>query len=171
MDGTAASTRGSARQIAARIVSVGLALAALWLIAFHAALFFQRLSDSSLSRPGVAVRWGVSVLLIAGLLVLQRFATRRVAARSRHAVIVFWLLVALLHVGTSADDRLLTSANGFTTLTQIGLAALPAVLLLLALFVSDPPRSRGFSKANSPQIRSASIRSASCSIPRSPPAL
>jgi hypothetical protein len=170
MGSTSADTRISVRRIAARAVSLGLTLAALWLIGFHAALFFQRLNDSSLARPGVAARWSVSVLLVAGLFIFQRFAARQRVLRSRHAVLIFWLLVAMLHVGTAADDRLLSLTSGFATVTQIGLAAAPAILLLIALFISEDRPIRLSGNANVSQIHPSKIHSACTHAPRSPPA-
>ena len=170
MGSTSADTRISPRRIAARAVSLGLTLSALWLIGFHAALFIQRLNDSTLARPGVAARWGASVVLVAALFFFRRLAVRQPAVRSRHAVLIFWLLVAMLHVGTPADDRLLNLSNGFATVTQVGLAAVPAILLLLLLFSGNRPLVRSWNRDAAAERHSAAFLSACSRAPRSPPA-
>ncbi len=66
------------------------------LIAFHVVLLAGRLSDASILEPAVLARWGGALALLLTAFLFQRFAP--VQVRGRRAVIVFWLLAALLHL-------------------------------------------------------------------------
>ena len=66
------------------------------LIAFHAVLLAARLVDASIFEPAVLVRWSVTLALLLSAFLFQRFAPARL--RGRRAVLIFWLLAALLHL-------------------------------------------------------------------------
>lgn len=81
------------RGVAARIARASWRVA---LIAFHAVLLAGRVSDASILEPAVLAKWCGALALVATATIFQRFAPVRL--RGRRAVIVFWLLAAMLHL-------------------------------------------------------------------------
>ncbi len=65
------------------------------LIAFHAQILWQRLASMTLLQPDVALRWALSVAVLAGLFQLRRAGVSLLKGRK---AIVFWLAVLLIHV-------------------------------------------------------------------------
>ena len=96
-----------------------LAIAAVVLL--HAFLLWQRLGDWSIARPEVAIRWMAGAAIAFAALLL-----RRSRSRSPHVWIVFWLIVALLHLAGPAG----------AVLTQAVVATTPLLLLLVAVTMS-----------------------------------
>lgn len=111
-----------ARNVFLRLGSLALALASLWLIGFHVAIFWNRLADATIAQPEVLARWIGAALLIGAVLAFRRYGK----LRGRHATVVFWLLVAILHVNVPAEEQIVT-------LVQAGIVALPAAFLAFAL--------------------------------------
>jgi|CXWL01.1.fsa_nt_gi uncharacterized protein YjeT (DUF2065 family) len=66
--------------------------------AFHADLFWQRLIDTSIREPGVALRWAATVLLLAGLVALR---SRGVPLFRDRRALVLWLAALVLHFGAT----------------------------------------------------------------------
>ena len=125
------SLQRNARSAVLRIGSIAVALAALWLIAFHAILLWRRFADATIADPSVLVRWLGAAALGLGAVAFHRFASIR--WRGRHATLIFWLLVAVLHFAAPADERLLDNEGNLLALAQLGLASLPAALATVAL--------------------------------------
>lgn len=66
--------------------------------AFHADLFWQRLVDTSIREPGVALRWAATALLVAGLVALR---SRGVPLLRDRRALVLWLAALVLHFGAT----------------------------------------------------------------------
>ena len=158
----------TSRRLPSRIGSLILAGGVLWLVVFHAMLLWRRVADSSIIRPGVLLRWLAAALLVAGLVILQRRAQAR--RRGHHATLIFWLLVAMVHIAP-ADESLL-NGNQFATLAQAGFAAVQ--LALLGLVFLFGVRAAGYCALlalTSGSIGTPlSVFAAPCS-PRAPPAV
>ena len=75
--------------------SAAVALSAVALVVFHAALFWSQIGSGRLLDPSVAVRWGMGALLLAALVALGRAGVPVLWGRR---ALVVWVLVALLHV-------------------------------------------------------------------------
>ena len=146
-----------------RLLSLALALAGLWLVAFHAAIFWQRIADATILQSGVLGRWIASALLIGGLAAFRRRLS------GRRARIVFWVLVAFLHLSIPAEERVLDLESPVATLVQVGLTTLPVILLAITLALARICSDQ----SSFPLLRSALARpkpqiSAPCA-PRAPP--
>lgn len=131
-----------------RLVSLALALAGLWLVAFHAAIFWQRISDATILQSGVLGRWIVSAFLIAAFTAFRRHL------RGRRARIVLWVLVAFLHLSIPAEERVLDLESPVATLVQVGLSTLPVILLAITLALARICSDR----SSFPLLRSALAR-------------
>lgn len=119
------------RRVLSRIGSLGLGLAAVWLLAFHAALFWRRIVDATIQQPAVLARWLASAILIIAAFAAHRYASRH--WHRRHAGLAFGLLALLLHLGIPAEERLLGPMDSVAVVVQTGFAAAAAVLLTFAL--------------------------------------
>lgn len=102
---------------------MGILLSTGVLVALHAGILWQRLADQSIAQPGVMARWALAAVIAFGALVL-----RRIASSSRSTWLVFWAIVALLHVmaPTGAESK-----ADLAVLAEAGLVAAP----LLVMFV------------------------------------
>ncbi|MGZ7078227.1 MAG: hypothetical protein ACXVJT_02335 [Thermoanaerobaculia bacterium] len=112
--------------------------AALLLSAVHAVFLWHRVVDDSLTEPRVLARWLAAALVLALFLVVRRSCSRR----AMPALLVLWLLVALLHAAVPAGDWILNARGDLSLILQTGLAAVPAGLLLAALLVASTARDR-----------------------------
>jgi hypothetical protein len=90
------------------------------LAAFHGALLLHRFTDASIARPMVLARWAFAIVLLAAAFIARRFFS------GRHVVIVFWLLVALLHLVVPAGDRAFDAREELALLV----AVLPALIVV-----------------------------------------
>lgn len=77
-------------------------IAAAGLVVLHLWLFISAMVDGRVFDPIVAVRWAVGVVLVCGLVALQRAGIP--LTRSRQAAVV-WVLVALLHASISGGPQ------------------------------------------------------------------
>src|SRR3954464_9858754 len=87
------------------------------LAAFHGALLVRHVEDDSITRPMVLARWAFAIALVAAAFIARRFFS------GRRVVIVFWLLVAVLHLFVPA---------GAVDSAALLVATLPALILLSA---------------------------------------
>lgn len=144
-----------------RAISIGIAIVAFGLAAFHLSLLWHRLADASITQPGVIVRWIAGALVVGAM-----FATR---GESRHRLVILWLLVALLHAGLPAE-RHASGTMPVAVVVQIGLTA--ACGVLLTTFAERVARDRSNSRKLEfvKAFRAAAIDLASLSG-RSPPAV
>lgn len=157
----------TSRRLLSRAGSLLLAGGILWLVGFHALLLWRRVADASIVRPGVLARWIAAALLIAGLVALQRRATAQL--RGRHATLILWLLVAMLHIGPA--DQSLLDGNHFATLVQTGFALAQIALLGFAFLFGI--RAAGYRKLLAVAPGSIALSAgtlATSSSPRAPPA-
>src|SRR6185503_2932759 len=76
-----------------RVLSMGILLSTGALVALHVGFLWQRVADQSIAQPGVMARWALAAAIAFGALAL-----RRIASSSRSTWLVFWAIVALLHV-------------------------------------------------------------------------
>jgi hypothetical protein len=86
------------------------------LAAFHGALLLRRFDDASITRPMVLARWAFAIAIVAAAFIARRFFS------GRRVVIIFWLLVAVLHIAIPAGG----SVNNAALL----IATLPALIVL-----------------------------------------
>lgn len=124
MKAGAASSRMRGRTNRLRWLMASASVAALTL--FHAAVLYRRIEDASIQRPLVLGRWLFAAALLIAALAVRRLPMRR---SGRRAVIVFWLLVALLHLAIPAGGQIV----------DVMLAAVPAAIVI-ALLTGDMPR-------------------------------
>ena len=75
-------------------LSASVAVSALALVVFHLLLFWNQIGDGRLLDPAVAMRWGMSALLVVVLTALRRAGVPVLWGRR---ALVVWVLVALLH--------------------------------------------------------------------------
>jgi hypothetical protein len=104
------------------------------LVAFHGFVLLRRVEDSSITRPLVLGRWAFAIALLIGVLLLRRL---RVAGGGRRAAIVFWLLVAVLHLAVPADGNSLDAQRHLATLVEAALFV-PAAFMLAILIAALP---------------------------------
>jgi hypothetical protein len=89
-----------------------------FLAAFHGALLLRRFADASITHPMVLGRWAFAIALLATAFIARRFFS------GRRVVLIFWLLVAVLH--------LVVPAGGGVNSAALLVATLPALIVLSA---------------------------------------
>jgi ABC-type iron transport system FetAB permease component len=92
------------------------------LAAFHGALLLRHFADASITRPMVLGRWAFAITLLAAAFIARRLFN------SRHAVITFWLLVAVLHLAAPANNHAFDVRENLALLV----AVLPALIVISA---------------------------------------
>jgi hypothetical protein len=102
----------------ARLRWIAFGAPVVFLAAFHGALLLGRFADASITRPLVLGRWAFAIALLAVAFIARRFFSRR------SVVIIFWLLVAVVHLAVPAGG----SVNSAALLV----ATLPALIVLSA---------------------------------------
>ena len=117
-------------------LSASTALAAMALVAFHAALLWNQIGDGRLLDPAVATRWSVGVLLLGALAGLRRAGVPLLWGRR---ALVVWVLVALLHWTASPASELAGLTHNSTQHAEV-LVDLPsgpasALLFVVTLFL------------------------------------
>jgi len=100
----------------ARLRWIAFSVPVVFLAAFHGALLLRRFGDASITRPMVLGRWAFAIALLATAFIARRFFS------GRRVVIIFWLLVAVLHLAVPAGG----SVNNAAFL----IATLPALIVL-----------------------------------------
>jgi hypothetical protein len=96
------------------------------LVAFHAAVLLRRVGDASILRPAVLAQWAFAAVLLVAALFARRTLTRN---GGRRAAIVFWILVAVLHLAP-AGEGYFNSRENVALLVEVGIAAVPVVVIL-----------------------------------------
>lgn len=155
------------RRSVSRIASVAVGLTALWLIAFHLALFWQRMVDATILDPAVLLRWAGSALLIGAAVLLRRYADRHLTRR--HATFVFWLVVLLLHVTVPAEEKMMSNVDVLALALETGIIAAPLFLVSATLGSNSIPLRQMALVAGSSAGRALPLL-ASNSASRAPPA-
>jgi hypothetical protein len=107
----------------ARLRLLAFGAPAVFLAAFHGALLLRHFADASITRPLVLGRWAFTLALLAAAFIARRFVS------GRHAVITFWLLVAVLHLAAPAGDRVFDAREDVALLV----AVLPALIGVSAI--------------------------------------
>jgi len=102
----------------ARLRWIAFSAPVVFLAAFHGALLLRRFADASITRPMVLGRWAFAIALLAAAFIARRFFS------GRRVVLIFWLLVAVLH--------LLVPAGGGVNNAALFVATLPALIALSA---------------------------------------
>lgn len=110
------------------LVQAVMALALLWVVAVHAILLWERISDGSIARPEVASRWLAAAGIVVALALIRRW--RATLRFGRASVVALWIIAALLHAAVPLDDRAIETANEWTALAQNLAAAFTAILAL-----------------------------------------
>ncbi|HZA35459.1 MAG TPA: hypothetical protein VE505_11055, partial [Vicinamibacterales bacterium] len=112
-------------------LSASVAVSVLALVVFHLVLFWNQIGDGRLLDPAVAVRWGLSALLLAVLAGLRRAGVPVFWGRR---ALVMWVLVALLHwtAMPAGDLDDITQRGGQAALVLVDLSVSGAAGLLLA---------------------------------------
>jgi hypothetical protein len=156
------------RRSLSRIVSLTVGTAAVGLVGFHVALFWQRIADATISHPAVLMRWVASALLIGAALAARRYAAHYWS--SRKTGFIFWMLVLLLHATVPADERLLTTHDVVSLVAEAGIAVVAAFFAVVAawgslLTLRPIPVSSSLAGHTLQQLL------ASPASPRAPPAL
>lgn len=113
-----------------RLRLLALSIPILVLGALHAALLLRRISEASITSPAVLGRWAFALALLIAGLVIQRLPARR---RGRRVVVVFWLLVAMLHLALPTGGAFLDARDEVALLVEAGFAAAPVLIILAAL--------------------------------------
>jgi hypothetical protein len=112
-------------------LSASIAVSVLALVVFHLLLFWNQIGDGRLLDPAVALRWGLSAVLLVVLTGLRRAGVP--FFRGRRALVV-WVLVALLHWSAvpAGDLDGISQGSGQATLVLVDLSVTGAAALLLA---------------------------------------
>jgi hypothetical protein len=121
-------------------LSASVAVSALALVVFHLLLFWNQIGNGRLLDPAVAMRWGMSALLLVVLTALRRAGVPVVWGRR---ALVVWVLVALLHWAAVPAGDLDGISQGGAQATQVlldlptggaaGLLLAASLMLLLLL--------------------------------------
>ena len=121
-------------------LSASVAVSALALVVFHLLLFWNQIGDGRLLDPAVAMRWGMSALLVVVLTALRRAGVPVLWGRR---ALVVWVLVALLHWAAVPAGDLDGISQGGAQATQVlldlptggaaGLLLAASLMLLLLL--------------------------------------
>jgi hypothetical protein len=167
------SSTGLARVLRrAALASAGVAAAAL--VVFHAWLLWVRASRGSILDAEVALRWGVSALLLGGVLALRRLGFSPL--RGRNAV-VFWACVAMLHWSAGSPETRSLATDSSAAAEALFLlpsaVALSAGALLVFLCARRPHRPRRFAAESTlPFAASWALHTCGGAVfaPRPPPA-
>jgi multisubunit Na+/H+ antiporter MnhB subunit len=97
-------------------LAASFAVSAVALVIFHLVLFWDQIADGRLLDPAVAVRWGVSALLLAALAALRRAGVPLLWGRR---ALVVWVLVALLHWAAMPGGEVDGMTHGGAQATQV----------------------------------------------------
>lgn len=156
---------GMSRRALQRIASFAIGVSALWLVAFHVALFWRRIADATIQHPAVLARWIASALLLAGAFAAQRYVSRH---WSRRRTLVFALLVLALHVGVPAEERIV----GMTDFVSV--VADAAIVVIATGLIATSVASLSTNSISSPlavrRTAALEILLAASASPRAPPA-
>jgi hypothetical protein len=126
------SNRGVMRG-AWRVLRLTLAIGAAGLVAFHAALLWDRIAGGQLLDPSIALRWALAMALCAALAALRSQGVP--LARGRRALVV-WLLVAVLHWSSEAAQPAVASGPDLASVIFVVPTVAAAALLGAGLVVS-----------------------------------
>ncbi len=118
------STRWQARF--RRFRTIALAAPVVLLVALHAVMLLRRVGDASITRPAVLGQWAFAAVLLTAVLFVRRALSRN---GGRRAAIIFWLFVAVLHLAP-AGERYFNLREDAALLVEVGLAAVPAIVIL-----------------------------------------
>jgi hypothetical protein len=151
--------RSNRRSLATRAFRASWRIA---LIAFHAVLLAARLADASILEPAVFARWAGTLALLLSAFLFQRFAPARL--RGRRAVIIFWLLAALLHLFGPLQH---VTHELDLELTLQAAASLLAFALLFAVAAGRGSETARAFVVRTPLLRLEQL--VSLSVPRGPP--
>src|SRR3954454_10203923 len=99
-----------------RLRWIAFAAPVVFLAAFHGALLLRHVADASIARPMVLGRWAFAAGLMAAAFMARRFFA------GRHVALIFWLLVAVLHLAIPA--------GGSVNQAALLVAVLPALIVL-----------------------------------------
>ena len=112
-------------------LSASVAVSALALVIFHLVLFWDQIISGRLLDPAVAVRWGMSALL---LVVFTAFRRAGVPLLWGRRALVVWVLVALLHCAAvpAGDVEGITRGGAQAAEVVVDLRIGGAAALLLA---------------------------------------
>jgi hypothetical protein len=109
---------------------MSMAVSALALVLFHAALFWNHIGEGRLLDPAVAARWSLAVLLLLAMAALRRAGVPLLWGRR---ALVVWVLAALLHwTAAPAADGQAQTHGGAIGLLFVDLPAGASVTLLTA---------------------------------------
>jgi hypothetical protein len=147
------------------------------LLGFHAWRLVARALDGQLFEPGVALRWGAGIALLAGLAGLRRLGIPILHGRK---AAVLWTLIVLLHCHAAVAPPLAPSGRPLVPQTAEVIAiysAAPLLLLasalLLALAVrrtADALRLVAHRAIGVGPIGTPALAHLACLAPRPPPA-
>lgn len=127
---------------------------------FHLQLLWARLSEGALLRPGVALRWGLGLLAVAGFLQLRR---RQVPLIRGRRALGLWTLVLLLHWSAASDPA------GVGRPSPEFLVPLPVTITLAAALLATS--LLGTPTASRPLVPLAALAAARADLPRGGAAL
>lgn len=131
------STLSPRRALGLRVLTRNVARVGIVLL--HGLLLWQRCADATILEPVVLAKYLGAVLLLGGAFAYGRLAPARL--RGRRAMLVFWLVVAMLHIVApfSADVR--DPEGEIVAIVELGLG-LPLALAAFALAGDRAPSLR-----------------------------
>jgi hypothetical protein len=100
------------------------------LVLLHVAILWARITQGRLGEPAIALRWAAAVVLLLALVALRR---RGVSLLWGRRALVFWMLVLLLHAGTSLPAEAGPRVAPERLLFVVPAAVAPACLFLVLL--------------------------------------
>jgi hypothetical protein len=114
-----------------RPLASGLGLVAVaGLVLLHVSILWARITQGRLGEPAIALRWAAAVVLLLALAALRR---RGVSLLWGRRALVFWMLVLLLHAGTSLPQEAGPRVAPERLLFVVPAAVAPACLFLVLL--------------------------------------
>jgi hypothetical protein len=164
MGKAAASSPPQARTY--RLRSLIVAVPIVFLAAFHAILLIHRIDDASITHPLVAGRW----IFAAALLIAVLAGRRVVSLRGRRAVaVVFWLLVAALHLAIPAGQGVFNATADIALIVEASLGTVPVLLALTVLLSASTIAIRAGTRRAAVLTASVPSRWPGCHGDRAPP--
>ena len=118
--------------------------AVLVLVAFHAALFWERMADASILEPVILLKYVLALALLGVASSYKRWVPD--ALQGRRLALVFWLAVLLMHLVVPFGAGARSIDEEIVAIVEAGLT-LPLALVVFAAIASYEPHARAFAHA------------------------
>ena len=151
-----------------RLLRLLTGIGVVWLVVLHAILLAERISDGSIVRPEVTLRWLATAGILAALLAVRRY--RSSLRFGRASIIALWIIAALLHAGIPSDDRLIDSSAEWLAFARAAAAAF-GTIFVLGILTGRSASSVSAGRWVLDPLSRFTLQTATPSSPRAPPAV